>query len=267
MLIRFDSLGDFARRCDGVSRVYRSTDNRWAGGIQRLSYDQAVNLATSGDDTLVPQAQAIIDQLDCEIDTPCGQWLSSPIGAYPIVPEALAGLPDCMRRRVEVSQDNAPVTVYVSTTCSADISAQDMLKRGVAILALVLKLQSFRPVKLVLLAETHGQSDGQCIQAIEINSQPIDLATACYALTSVAFTRHLTYSLAHEIDGFDGSWPRRYNGGGSRWEAHLRDYIGMAEQDLYIGAARSWDEALANPVAWVNAHIQRFTSSGNGDGD
>ena len=260
MIARFDSLGDFARRCEGVARVHRhdSAGSSWYGGI---SYQTALDLATSGDDTLVSQAQLLFDALEAQLDTPQGEWTASPIGAYPIVPEALAGLPDCMRRRVEVSNDHAPVTVYVSTTCSASVDAEAMLKRGVAILALVMKLQAIRPVKLVLLAELHGSSDGQCIQAIEVNSQPLDLATACYALTAVGFARHLTYSLARELDGFNGSWPNSYHGGGSRWERHIREYLDMQEQDLYIGAARSWDEALSNPVAWVNAHIQRFTNS------
>ncbi len=253
MLIRFDSLGDFARRAAQVPYTeHQYGRESWFGDI---SYSTALDRAINGDDSLVPQAMAILDKLEATLETSQGQWSASPIGAYPVVPEFLTGLPDCMRRRIEVTTDIAPITVYVSTTCSASIDSETMLKRGVAILALVLKLQAFRPVRLCLLAETHGNSDGQCIQAIQINSQPLDLSTICYALTHVGFARHLTYSLAKELDGFNGAWPNNYNGGGAQWEAHIRQYVGLESQDLYIGAARDWDPIIRDPIAWVNAQV------------
>ncbi len=255
MLIRFDSLGDFARRAGAVLSPSWSSGS-WYGDI---SHARAGELALSGDDSLVPQAETLLEQLDAAIDITHSTWQPSVYGAYPIVPEFLAGAsPDYMRRRQVCSDDVSPITIYVSTTCSASLEADAMLKRGVAILALVLKLQAMRPVKLILLAETHGRSNGECLQAIEINSQPLDLATICFALTHVGFARHLTYSLARELDGFNGSWPNQYGDGGARWEAHIRPILDMQPQDLYIGAARSWDEAITNPVPWVNAQIEHF---------
>ena len=33
----------------------------------------------------------------------------------------------------------------------------------------------------------------------------------------------------------------------------------MNPQDLYIGAARSWDDMIKDPVKWVNAQVRAFT--------
>lgn len=261
-IVRFNSLGDFARRCGEVSAIHRHEGGAYSGWYGDITYEMALSRAISGDDSLVSEAMAILDKLEASIESTSSQWFASPIGAYPVVPEFLVGLPDCMRRRVSVASEVAPVSVYVSTTCSGSIDSETMLKRGVAILALVLKLQAVRPVRLFLLAETHGaNSEGELLQAIEINSQPLDLATVCYALTHVGFARWLTYSLARELAGFNGSWPREYKSGGQAWEMRLRASLDLESQDLYIGAAREWDPCITDSINWVNQQVARACNS------
>lgn len=258
-IMRFASLGDFARRASEVPSnspfrpggYFDGNGLSWFGG---LSFQQAIDLTLKGDDSLVPKAMAILDQLEACLETTARQWSASPIGAYPIVPEFLVGLPDCMRRRVEVTSDIAPISLYVSTACSASLSCDALLKRGVAILALVLKLQAIRPVNLFLMAEDGGRK-GDLIQIIEVNSKPLDLATVCFALTNAGFARRLTFGLANEVIGFMGEWPSNYQGGDESWESFLRPFIGLETQDLYIRGARDWDAMITDPITWVNTQV------------
>lgn len=228
------------------------SDDTWAGG----SFQYALDGATKGDNSLVDDAEKLLDKLDADIEITGKHWEPCMAGAYPIVAEFLAGSPNPMRRMVEVDSDNTPLAIYVSTTCSASISESTMLKRGVAILALLLKMQQLRPIELYLIAELHGTTDGACVQVIQVESKPLDISVACFTLARVAFARQLTYNMGRKLDGFDGSWPRGYRD--SNWESRVREAVGMNPNDLYIPAAKEWDAMVTDPVAWVNAQVEHF---------
>lgn len=263
MLKTYDSLTDFLGAAKGVGlKRYREHEaTRWVG---YATYDDCLGDAVNGDEKLVPEAEKLLEKLDADVEISRARWIPAVSGAYVSVPDYLAGLPMSMRRRKAAADDIAPVRVYVSTTCSASIDTDLMLKRGVAILALVLKLQQVRPVELNLLAETHGETDGEYLQAIPLDSAPLNLSVACHCLTHVGFARHLTYGVAAANDRFNGAWPDNYGGGGAPWEAHVREVLNLSPQDLYIGAAREWDAMITDPVKWVNAQVKAFTER---DGD
>jgi len=257
---RYESTEDFATAVRGCSNPYGT-----GSFVGHMEFETARLKTLQGDDSYVAEAEKLLDLLDASVETPHAEWVGSVYGAYPIVPEFLAGSPTPMRHRQNVEGDNSPITIYVSTTCSAGISTETMLKRGVAILALVLKMQQIRPIELCLLAETHGRTDGEYLQVIPIITKPVDISVAAFTLCHVAFARQLTYGAAIRDDKFNGSWPNTYNGGGAPWEAHVREALGMAEQDLYIGSARMWDDMITKPVEWVNAQVKRFTEVREGE--
>jgi len=255
MIQRYDSLAQFvevAKDCPNGNASYT-----WCGNI---SHNETVQLALNGDDKLVPEAEKLLEKLDSDIEIARPEWVPSIAGAFPSVPDYLAGLPDSMRTMHPTMRDTTPVSIYVSTTSSAGIDADTMMKRGVAILALLMKLQQMRPVQLFLLAELHGRTDGEYLQVIRIESTPLNLSTACFVLTHVGFARHLTYGVAHAKDSFNGQWPRMYDGGGSQWEEHVREVLGMNPQDVYVGAARIWDDVVRRPVEWVNKQVAQFVA-------
>lgn len=255
MIKTYESIPEFIAAAKGC-RYDCSASDYWYGDI---THDKCVAKSMHGDESLVPAAEKLLDKIDAVVEVSRTEWTPAIAGAYACVPEYLAGLPDCMRTMVQAPSDATPVEVYVSTTCSADIESDLMLKRGTAILALVLKLQQIRPVRLNLLAETHGRTDGEYLQVIRVDSAPLNLAVACHCLTHVGFTRRLTYGTAQKLDRFNGRWPDGYNSGGAPWEAHIREVLAMNPQDLYIGAARSWDDMIKDPVKWVNAQVRAFT--------
>ena len=254
MIRTFDSIPEFVAEAN-ICRYDSPASSDWFGDI---THKECVRKSRHGDESLVPAAEKLLDKLDAVVEIARPEWAPAIAGAYACVPEYLAGLPDHMRAMVPAMSDFTPVEIYVSTTCSAGIDSGLMLKRGTAILALVLKLQQMRPVRLNLLAETHGRTDGEYLQVIRVDSAPLNLAVACHCLTHVGFARRLTYGVAQRRDRFNGQWPSSYNSGGAPWEAHVREVLEMNPQDLYIGAARSWDAMIKDPVRWVNAQVQAF---------
>ena len=126
---------------------YADTSKSWDNGIY---HDLAVVLAKRGDDSFVSHAEALLEKIEGEVDSHA-EWVPSIYGAYPVVPEFLAGSPSSMWRGTRPS-DASPVAVWVDLTCSGGFSAKDMEKRGTAILALVMKLQAIRPVDLYLVS-------------------------------------------------------------------------------------------------------------------
>lgn len=236
-------------------------DVSWYGGETTA---QTLALSLSGDTKLVAEAEALLTKLDLVIETPRKQWERAPAGVFAVVPEVLAGLPTPMRRQVTTYEDVAPISVYVSTSSSAGIGASVLRKRGTVILALVMALSRVRPVSLHALAFMDGYKDhsGETILTAQINTSPLDLATACYTLTSAGFARRMTYDLATALNDFRGGWPKAY-GYGNRANTYY-DYLkGIMGTDptktLIVGAAELHDKLLTKPLEWIQDQITRFT--------
>ncbi len=271
MVKRYDSWSDFvavASSIDLRKAEKHSGDHNGFYWYGHKTYSEALAMAHNGDESLVAEATALLDKLESVEDgVPTRQWTASPYGAYPVVPEYLSGYPDCMRV-IAPTGDVAPVSIYVSTSFSGGISITDMLKHGTTVLALILKLQQVRPVELFLVAETHGSVDGDYFQVIPVDSKPLSLAHACYALTSAAFIRRLTYCVAEVNGGFNGrSWPQSHvavgQSGHEKYLEFMRNQIGISTDDMQISTLHMSDPILKDPIAWVNQQIARYSTLSN----
>jgi hypothetical protein len=219
--------------------------------------NQTLQFAQYGNDLLVPEAEKLLESIqDVDGGTETNQWSSSSCGAYPIVPEYLNGSPTCMRQMLPVGEIS-PVSIYVCTTSSAALDEEDFRKRGIAILALVIKLQAIRPVELYVTCESDGIG-GDVVQVIPIESKPLSLAHATYCLTSAGFARRLTYGISYERHGGTGCWGNMYNKLGSAYPEWLKGQLGCGKDDLYIKSAHCSDAIISDPISWVNRELERF---------
>jgi hypothetical protein len=265
MILQFDSINAcvaaYTNYSEAATRLRgHSEDISWHGGETRT---MSLRLALAGDTTLVPEAEAIINQLDTVIETPRRVWEPAVAGAFCSVPDYLSGRPTNMRRQLIEIDDHAPIHILVSTTSSAAITAEIMRKRGTVILALVLALNRFRPITLRIVDIGDGIQDGETIVTAQINTAPLELATACYVLTSVGFARRILYGLKQAVNGFTGRWPRGYNfNNPSAYYNSLSSRLGLdPKQTLVIGSARNNDPMLQHPLNWIEQQIKRFTQS------
>jgi hypothetical protein len=257
MLREYYSIEDFSRAANGAKDRSRGGDSSWYGNE---SFEDALQGCINGDVELIAEADKLLEKIDGEsLETTAHKWVPSPQGAFVCVPDYLNNSPFAMRNRKKLVSDLSPIKIYIATTCSAALDSQTMLRRGIAALALLRKLESLRPVQLFLTGELHGEHDGICLQVIRIESQPLNMSVTCYALSHVAFARKLSYSLARKTDGFNGNWPdmhRLENGRTTkRYNDYIRTQIGMEPQDIYIPSAHVYDLMLTDPVDWVNRTV------------
>lgn len=239
---------------------YEPGRDHWFGG--ELTAD-SLRYARAGNDRLVPDAEQLLAKIKAAVDLPERPMIADCVGAYPIVPDYLMGAPDCMRRRAMVDSDESPISIYVCLTSSARVPADQMMRRGVAILALVMALAPVRAVDLHVF--NVGRRKGGTRESVilaPINTRPLDLAGACYALTSPGFTRRLCYSLAQAV-GFGATghcgiaWPEHY-GEDSYLPGLLARLGGDPARDLILPASHINDPIIADPVRWVNQQLDRF---------
>jgi len=211
-------------------------------------WSELSKLCQTGDEAMVSKAEQLMEKLETDVQVDSSEWSSAPFGVAPLVPAYLAGMPDSMRRRIHVQSDLTPVTVWYDLTASAGIRHEDMLSRGVAALALVLKLQTIRPVDLKLTSVF----DGKSVVVIDIETRPICLATLCYAMTNPLFFRRIIHAL-HGDSGIPVAKPSR-----------IREHIPEIQpQDIVIPAIllRSNDDLLDKPVEWINREIHKLTKT------
>lgn len=248
---------------------------------------ETIALSATGDTRLVSEAEAMIEKITTSIEVPKRVVQRTVAGGWPSVPDAIAGLPLSMRRMVETNDDRAPITIYADTSSSAGINAAVLKRRGCAILALVMELSKVRPVTLYQITTMgtgkgpgggYGWADrsrnvnksdyaspiydnGEVILTARINTAPLDLATACYVLTSQGFSRRLTYDTTYGYGG-NGEWPVRYNLFGAKLYAkYITETMGNPDTTLYIEAPHVKDTIVVNPVGWLETQIKRFTES------
>lgn len=267
MIRRFDSIAALLQRAEETKSMtgnYGDTRNDWFG--ETLAETQ--RFSKFGDQRLVPEAETVLEKLDTQIETPRRVWERGPVGAYCVVPDVLAGLPTPMRFQHEIGDERAPVTILSISTSSGGIDAKVLMKRGTAILALVLALSRVRPISLHSVSILDGRDNGESVLSTRIETAPLDLSMACYALTSAGFARRLNYSLSKKIDGSQGFWPTKFNyfATPDKYYNYLAELLAPdPKQTLVIGAAKLNDPILQNPILWINTQIRRFTETQEAD--
>ena len=228
-----------------------------SGFLGGEGYSEAIRKARDGDNNLVPAAQALLDSFGLDVETTMRRSQWDLVGA-PIVPAAMAGFPLSMRRKVPVEDQSAPLTIAISTTSSAGISPEELALRGTACLALVMKLCETRPVNMLMFQEANNTK--QSLKATHlithIETKPLSLAHACYALTSQSYTRGLGMGYTFS-QGDTGHWPDDYHSQG--YADKLRARLGLSGRDVIIGG---WHlNEHRDPHQWVKDKLAEIEAS------
>lgn len=237
-----------------------SMRNAWNDTWGTKGYDTqevCYRKALIGDTRLVPQAEAMMERLEAQIQTPRRQWVPSPAGAYPIVPDYIMGRPTPMRRPILTGNETAPITVYVRPNAYAYTTPDALRKRGTAILSLVMALSGTRPITLWYYFVGDSKNwNSYTVIAAKINTAPLDVAQACYTLTDPTFYRGLTMGLATHLNGFRGGPVISQRIGE---EICYNDMGNDPASTLVVGPATGSDLIDTNPIEWCNQQVKRFT--------
>jgi hypothetical protein len=257
MVKTWDSIGDMVRECGAIPTMhtYMSDTDRWFGHTSKLSIS---NKLLNGDTDLAKKADKVLSKID-KLDLPLvAQFESvrSPFGGRVNFGEWMAGSPTPMRRKVRRASELGPLKIFVGITSSAAIDSNKLEARGIAILALLQKIQMVRPVELYVFCETHGNSDGAVFTVVKVDSKPLEVATASVALAHCATARHLLYDWSEVNDGFNGMWPNGYQSV-KYYEKRKRE-MEVGNDDLIFESLTSWDANFDNPEKWIKTQLQKL---------
>lgn len=185
-----DALADFS-----ASGIYcrNDSDTEWAGG----TFAACIHRTRRGDLALAAQSEALLAKFESlSFVTPRREWHSEVTGHVPNVPAYLAGHPQAMRRRKRAPSDVAPIGVFVDLFASAAFDHKAILARGAAVLALVRILTAMRPVSLYVgcATTTWNRSGGSGFVGAKIDTTPLDLAHAAWAICGPGFLRQVIFN-------------------------------------------------------------------------
>jgi hypothetical protein len=256
-----DAVAESLRFGDGEIYYPKSDSNdlKWFG---YETPENTLRLSKTGNVQLVPEAEKVISQLETQLNTPRKVWRRNVAGAYASVPDYLAGLPTNMCVLRHEPTEHSPINIYVRPNASAGVTAQQLQKRGTVILALVMALSRSRPVSLWYYFcgdSKHMQSPrdyaNHTVIAIRIETAPLNLAQACYLLTSAGFYRRLCMGLGHKLNKFIGGPVVSLNVS----QTICFDLMGNdPERTLVIGPSTRDDPLLENPIQWLNEQLKKF---------
>ena len=131
-------------------------------------------------------------------------------------------------------------------------------------LALAMLLSQQRPVELHAVIALGTEKNGAGIITVRIPSAPLELATACYTLTSAAFPRELGYRTLEKEAHTDGSWAwgiHPFGSNAAKYADRMRAALGLAPHDLFLppphlDAMR--EPIIANPIKWINDELAKL---------
>lgn len=250
-----------ADMCDAVEAYGGDklcNSSSWAGG----TYQQGIERGRYGYASKLEEMQSFSQSLEVAVETPRVQWQASPVGAYPIVPEVLIGVPNAMRMRDNSKSALAPLRIFVDLFVSAGIDHDDVTKRGLAVLSLADKVSMVRPVEVICGLVTRGESyhGERLIAGFKLGHSPLNLSMACGVLDP-AFIRHVTFQYAIPALGAGYSIPCPLRAGEDfdEYKKEVSEILTLAPHDLVIGPLSLGDKLTQDPVGFVRREVERLT--------
>lgn len=217
-----------------------------------LSYSEILHRMTTGDLRHVEPAKRLIEDITTSenFDAKRSTWLPAISGAYPSIPDYLSGRPDSMRRQTRVQSQGVPIGLWVDVISSAGVSLENLQRRGIAVLALGMHLQRFRPVQLHVMATTMSQG-GVCL---DLETTPFDISVASDFLCNGETARLPMYAIIRNAtNDWVGSMVTDVD--------YLRKCWDIPEGDLVLCGTHLNDRHMIdNPVQWINETAQRLST-------
>jgi hypothetical protein len=203
----FDTMSEFAAAMDPSKSHDWLEASSFRGGI---TGPQAVEFAKSGNEALAAESDAYLSKLESltAFESSVFRNLPAVAGGVANVPAYLAGQPMAMRQRRRVIEETAPIDILVNAGASWVVEPDHLVRRGSALLALVRLMSIVRPVRLFVFAG-HSERGVNTMTVVRIETAPLDLARAAFALTSPAMLRRLLQNRSCQAigirnDSFEG---------------------------------------------------------------
>lgn len=257
-----DNLGTALRE----SRSIGPADS-WGGGIDTLwTGEEAIDAAEGAGYTApIEEVANMLRHIETDIgDGMHNQFVSTydVAGGAVDVGRFLSGDPECMQvsMPMKVMRTGRVIKVAVPVGYQADISAETIKARGVAVMALVDAFaQMQHPVEVIAVRAGYGSRQRFCWTiTVQPSDEPLNMGRMLFALAHPAMTRKMAFTIAH---GEDHNYKRTFSVPGSYAMSPRTAYI----EDLDINVENSiilpeltsnygWSEKES--VAWIKAQLE-----------
>lgn len=268
----FPSISQFASYIENNGKApTEHTEGIYSEGY----YSKGLKLFRLGDPDMVPQARDLMKKVSAKLPTVTRQWELKMAGAFPSVPDYLAGNPENMYTFPANPDDNAPVRIWVNVLPSGGCSSKQLLMRGVVIVALVALLQQRRnQVRVTAYAdqpcsEHYDRHTGQYVKpgvivACDLPTMPISLSRLCTALGHPYVVQGLFYRATEITDSHvNGGWLRGHEPTYGYDEPKVRIDLGASPDDVILPALHLADPMLNDPLGFVKRELDRILKDTN----
>lgn len=255
----FDSLGEFASVAKGNTAPQSSNGNtaKWAGSENLV---EACNLASNGWSEIRPEVDAILVQLEDRLAEKFStmyvtEYATS--GAGVDMGRFVTGEPECMVEFMPQSQASMGrvVKIIVAGTASSGIDAEDIKRRGIAVLALVDTIHKMGVgIELWWESSIKGYKKGSHSTVVKLHdsNEPLDIDSVMFSLAHPSMLRRLTFSVQELSQESDDQ------GVGSGYGSpHDLQYTKQEEFDVTVEMLQSGTgDIVRDPFAWVMTTVQ-----------
>lgn len=202
-MLTYQSLSEFLDAVSAHPPSHTTRDPDWAGVA---TFGQAVKLAASGWDAILPEVEALClqveDRVDLERFDVGFQATYDVAGAEVDVSRFLSGDPECMVESlpVRISRHGRAVRLVVPVGFLAQVNGPVAEARGAAVLALVdLLAVAGHPVEIWAVSHSHpsGSRTAETIAvAVKVQeaTDPVDVGRLSFVLAHRAMFRHLMFA-------------------------------------------------------------------------
>lgn len=253
----YDSIGDFLREMEQPK--YRSA--RYGQDI-----DRAIGKARRGDTSMNREIDALVSKCSVELPSYQDQWVQDVQGAVPVVPMAIAGLPDNMLRCERVVAPGVPLRVFVSVGLSGGMDNEMTRKRGIAIVALLQHLSAKRPTELWLYDDSGGP--GYMVgPVVRVQATPLDVATLVSVLADPDFERALCFPFLTGNDQGQVGWAFGMSPSVPLCQELTRKALNANPDDLLIlgGHLEYGAQILTDPMGWIADMVKLTEKTANSE--
>lgn len=255
----YDDLSQFLAVVDGANTKYKTEKRSQSWNTE--TYATARERCTTGNADLAARAATIIEKIEASGIIKRGTlgYVQDVAGEFPLVPAFVAGDHECMMRKgeTEMQTDRSPLKVFVGVGGGQDWTADQLLSRGVYVMALVQLLSERRAVELYWYCPLGTSSDATpTCPVVPIQTQPLDTSTAAHILASTGFFRSLCFAFNSAKGGTYGSIP---------WAWHrpdltprLRDALGAEPSDLVVHSGENFSAFKDTPEQWLIDQLTKY---------
>lgn len=256
----FDSLYEMVKYAQSNPTPKSSNGNgeSWAG---TATLSDAVGLALNGWHDIRPSVDKLFGDVESHINNVLDskfQTFHNYSGHVVDMGRYVQGDPECMLDYVDVPQAGMGkvVRILINITASAYISAEDIQRRGVAVVALIDTLHKLG-VGMELWVEDaiHGSGDGKKYATrakIHDSESMMDIDSLMFALAHPSMLRRIVFSVQEQSKTAKGQGA---NGGGYGTPVALHS----TDLNADVTIERLQDgkgDIVRNPVAWVLSTVR-----------